>query len=87
MSHRHLNLILDGPEAVAAHTVEVMSKVRGDHILVARRLGNVRVFQRSKLPDSELPNIIGTYNRASLPEHIEDDCIARLREINNEASA
>jgi len=82
----HANLSRDGYQAVAEHVKKSISRVKGPQVLVIRDFGQVRVYQRSKLPAHEEPYIVGTYNRKSAIESIETDLIEQLNESLGDVS-
>lgn len=80
MKVKGANLLRDGVARVAQHARGVISRARGPHCLCVRPTGKVRLFYRPVMPDHEIPNLVGTYNRRSPIEHIAADCEVWLKE-------
>lgn len=69
-----MNLIQHGAQRVAVHTRNLIERTGGAYCLVARPTGKIRVFPHKKLPEHEVPNVVGTYNRKSPVGLIIEHC-------------
>jgi hypothetical protein len=74
------NIFHDGIEVVAAHLSASIRRQGGIHHLAVRPNGAVRLYARAKFPDTELNNLVGTYNPRVTVEVLEDDLLQHIRD-------
>lgn len=78
------NLLRDGYERTASLILWRLRDRNDSAMVFVKPTGGW--LMRSTVPDTELPDKIarwvGTYNRDTPPEFIEDDLLERLRELN-----
>lgn len=75
------NLLRDGAEHVANHCRHVVARAaRTPHMLCVRPSGRVRLFERSKFPESEAKDLVGAYTKRTPAHVIAADCAEWLRE-------
>jgi hypothetical protein len=81
----HSNLLRDGYE-VTAERISKRLRTDGRHrtTVVVRPNGKVRTYRPAEC-EEPADYVIGTYTVAARVEHIEDDLIVRLREIQASA--
>lgn len=77
----HSNLLRDGYEVTAERlSRRIRSDARNRTMVVVRPDGKVRAYRPGQC-EEPMAYVIGTYTPAARVEHIEDDLIVRLREI------
>jgi hypothetical protein len=84
---RIFNLFVDDFETIAEHAVSRMKKASGHHAIAAHPNGRVSVVRADRMPEADEPHLVGTYTRHTPVNHIEDDLIATLREIQGKRRA
>ena len=78
----HANAYRDPYEDIAERIKYSVTRARGPQYVVVRPNGRIRIFQGSKMPEAELTNAIGVYDRNCLVQDIEDDLLCHLRELS-----
>ena len=78
---RHVNLLRDGWEAAADRLSHRLRHARGAKVLAVRQNGLVAVYEPHKYKGA-VADVVGLYDRRVRVEHLEDDLLDKLRNLN-----